>query len=207
MKRQCIVRVVCGAVLLTALFCARLLAQGDLVPPGPPAATQKSLQEIWDKLDGVEQNGQSIWFKVDLLQQQVAGLVSTLNAIQAENARLSAMLLSLGTASGAFPWSVAVVGEPTFGGGNPSLAFTPEGNTAVSHYDVLTGSLAFSLRDGATWQTETVDNSATLVGKYGEARALRPAESGAFTVTLAPATSRTGAKSPNSTGSPAGPAG
>ena len=29
-------------------------AQGDLIPPGPPAPTMKSLQEIWDKVGGLE---------------------------------------------------------------------------------------------------------------------------------------------------------
>lgn len=48
--------------LSTALLASSLFAfsQGDLTPPGAPAPTQKSLQEIWDKIDFLEAENESL---------------------------------------------------------------------------------------------------------------------------------------------------
>ena len=48
-------------------------AQGDLTPPaGPPRATQKSLQEIWDKMELLDSRVEALGAQVDSLNGQVS---------------------------------------------------------------------------------------------------------------------------------------
>jgi sulfatase modifying factor 1 len=55
--------VVCGQ--------SALRAQGALTPPGAPAPTQKSLQELWDKLQATENRVQTLSQTVDALTYQL----------------------------------------------------------------------------------------------------------------------------------------
>jgi sulfatase modifying factor 1 len=54
------------AVVLGLLGQPNLLAQGTLTPPGSPAPSQKSLQELWEKLEALSQKVETL---TPLLQQ------------------------------------------------------------------------------------------------------------------------------------------
>jgi formylglycine-generating enzyme len=56
-----------------------LHAQGALTPPGAPAPTQKSLQELWDKLEATQQQVQTLTQTTNATQQQVQTLSQTLS--------------------------------------------------------------------------------------------------------------------------------
>src|SRR5262245_18616605 len=66
-----------SCLLPRVLICASLLAtidlraQGSLTPPGTPAPTQKSLQQIWDKLGAVETRAAALEHQSVALQSEV----------------------------------------------------------------------------------------------------------------------------------------
>jgi hypothetical protein len=88
-------------VVSGALLCPALRAQGTLTPPGAPAPTQKSLQEIYDRVV----------------------------ALEARNQQLENVLLGLAQAQGTLPWSFSTVASPS--PGRSSIATTPAGRPAV----------------------------------------------------------------------------
>src|SRR5882757_8015532 len=75
-------RPIVSLVALSSVFllpCA-LFSQGDLTPPGAPTPTQKSLQEIWDKIGGLETKNAQLQALTTQLQTQVSLLAaSTVN--------------------------------------------------------------------------------------------------------------------------------
>ena len=115
---------------------ASLFAQGPLAPPGPPAPTQKSLQEIWDKIGGLESTLAAQQQQITLLQQQ--------NSILLESAGVPV------------PWrlmTVALHGEA----GLQALAYSREGKPAIAYYDPTGGDLKYAAYDGTSWQVTPVD--------------------------------------------------
>lgn len=125
-------------LLLCTLFTFPLFAQGPLSPEGPPAPTQKSLQEIWDKIGNLESAVTSQRQQIGLLQQQ--------NAILLENAGV------------VIPWRVTTVdgiGEVAPRG----LAFSPSGQPAIAYYDTAADDLKYAAFNGNSWQITPVDQT------------------------------------------------
>ncbi|MFN0125064.1 MAG: hypothetical protein ACKV19_00060 [Verrucomicrobiales bacterium] len=113
------------STLITLVTASLLPAQGPLTPPGAPAPTQKSLQEIWDKIGALEaQNA----------------------ALQTQNENLTNLLLSIGEATGAIPWQLTTVDSTGSVGQTASLVFTPGGQPAISYFDVTNGDLKYAVR-------------------------------------------------------------
>ncbi|MEI8242156.1 MAG: hypothetical protein WCI17_02695 [bacterium] len=125
-----------------------LLAQGSLTPPGAPAPTMKSLQEIWNKIAGIEST-------VSTQQARIAVLQAQNNALQKQ---ASLMLLNAGVS---LPWNISTVDDTEdvgyfaslafstvdstgFVGTYASLAFGPDGQPAIAYYDLTNTKLAFA---------------------------------------------------------------
>ena len=122
-------------ILALAATTALAFSQGPLLPPGAPAPTQKSLEEIWNKIGVLEAQNSS-------LQVQLSA-VSGLNAISA--------------AGMALPWNLETVDAAGFTGYFTSLAFSPDGQPAISYYDGTNGDLRFARFNGTSWATAAVD--------------------------------------------------
>lgn len=117
---------------------AHIHAQGPLTPPGAPAPTQKSLQEIWDKIGALEaQNA----------------------ALQTQNQNLSNLLMSIGQANGAIPWQITTVDSTGNLGSYGSLAITPDGQPAISYWSFSNFDLKYAVFNGSIWTHTTVDGT------------------------------------------------
>lgn len=130
-------------LLLCSLPTASLFAQGPLAPPGPPAPTQKSLQEIWDKIGGLESAVAAQQQQITLLQQQ--------NSLLLESAGVPV------------PWRLVTV-APRGEVGVQALAFSPDGKPAIAYYEPTGGDLKYAAFNGTSWQITPVD-STDNVGK------------------------------------------
>ena len=150
---------VLALILLPSSFC---FAQGPLPPPGAPAPTMKSLQEIWDKIGNLETQVGALLTLNEVLQTQHAALQSTVTGLQTQNQNLTNLLLSIGQTTGALPWGITFVDHAGNFGGFPSLAFTPGGNPAISYYDRNTTDLKYAVFNGSTWTTSTVDSGVVI---------------------------------------------
>lgn len=126
-----------------------LRAQGALTPPGPPAPTQHSLEELYSLLIGQ--------------QAQLSQLQGQLTRFQLENRLLFYY-------NDALAWINTLI----VGGGNTgaqaSVAFprtpsAPLGRPAIAYFDVGSGSLnyAYNFADDTQWSAYTVDASG---GRY-----------------------------------------
>ena len=139
METKILFAAVSSFILLNSAF-----GQGALTPPGAPAPTMKTLQEIWDKLGALEtQNSQ----------------------LQTLTAKLEKELTFLSAATVNFPWNVSTIEIAGNVGQYTSLAFDPAGQPAIAHYDAGNGFLKITRYDGATWTPTTVDNVGN-VGQY-----------------------------------------
>ncbi len=125
---------------LILLTTAGLFGQGALTPPGAPAPTQKSLQEIWNKIGVLEAQNTT-------LQAQTTG-------IQAQNQLLTSLL---GSAGVNFAWNIKTVDAVGVTGSYTSLAFGPDVQPAISYYDTTNGDLRFARFNGSSWVATTVD--------------------------------------------------
>lgn len=133
--------------LILVLTTVTAFSQGSLLPPGAPAQTQKSLQEIWDKIGVVEaQNAQ--------LQAQNLLLKSQLTT--------ATLLDAVSPAGLALPWNLRSVDSV---GADTSLAFGLDGQPAISYYDNTNQDLKIARFNGSIWSVSTVD-SAGAVGLY-----------------------------------------
>ena len=126
--------------LLAALSGAEsLIAQGSLTPPaGTPGPQMKSLQELWDKLQMIENQNTTLQAYVGLLMAD-AGISLT--------------------------WQISTVASAGDIGEYPSLAFGPDGQPAIACYERTSGDLKLARFDGANWTVETVDSTGD-VGQY-----------------------------------------
>ncbi len=115
-------------------------SQGPLLPPGAPEPTQKSLQEIWNK--------------IGVLEAQNTTLQAQNTSIQAQNQLLTSLL---GSAGVNFGWNIKTVDAVGFTGTYTSLAFSLDGQPAISYYDITNGDLRFARFNGRIWATTTVD--------------------------------------------------
>lgn len=119
-------------------------AQGELTPTSPPAATMKSLQELWDEM-------RSLRSRVDSSQASSEALL--LNIARAQGLNVSNV------------WQTQRADTNENIGSYTSLAFTPAGQPAISYYNDSPDDLMYAEYDGSAWQTQTVD-SANDVGRY-----------------------------------------
>jgi hypothetical protein len=126
--------------LILSLTTAAAFSQGSLTPPGAPAPTQKSLQEIWDKIGAVE--AQNLLLKSQLTSASLMDAVSPTGL--------------------ALPWNLSTVDSV---GSETSLAFGPDGHPAISYYDVINEDLKFARFNGSVWLIFAVD-SAGNVGRF-----------------------------------------
>ncbi len=116
-----------GATLIAGLLASTAFSQGSLTPPaGAPGPTQKTLQQIWDKIDALE--------------TQARGLQDQVGTLQNDNAALGLLLDNAGVA---LPWRTTVATNTlveyflnatnhSYFSGSLSLAFSPKGTAAIS---------------------------------------------------------------------------
>ena len=71
------------AIIISLGTTAALLAQGSMFPPGNPMPTQKSLQQIWDKIGEVQTNVTNTTSQVTALQTELSNVKSELAALKA----------------------------------------------------------------------------------------------------------------------------
>ena len=134
-KTACTAALIVG---LSLLHLPRAFAQGSLTPPpGPPAPTMKSLQEIWDKIDALETRAAALETQNTLLQSANSQLVRQVGLLAASTVN--------------FAWVVSTVAP----GREPSLAFGPNGQPAIAF---TTGGpqIRFAQFDGTTWIVDDV---------------------------------------------------
>ena len=109
-------------ILALAATTSLAFSQGPLLPPGAPAPTQKSLQEIWNK--------------IGVLEAQNSSLQVQLSAVSGQNA--------ISAAGMALPWNIKTVDSLGSVGSFTSLAFGPDGLPAISYYDNTNFDLKFA---------------------------------------------------------------
>lgn len=114
---------------------------GDLTPPGSPAPTMKTLQEIWDRLGSLE------------------------NQVQAQRSESAAQALLLESAGVSLPWNTVVI--TNLGGAfyNYSLNYvlSPQGSPAVYWRMGIENVFAQHTGTGWTFSSDTEDE--TIVGQ------------------------------------------
>lgn len=162
-----------GVTVILAAPLAR--AQGSLSPPGAPAPTMKTLQELWDKVS-VQQAALASLSRQNSLLLAANGVNLPWNfrnapspsgpldlAFDAEGRATVAYIDSLGAIrlarfDGA-AWTGEEVAPDSTGLNGISLAFAPDGTPAMAFQaNTLGGSeIGYAYYDGSTWQTETVD--------------------------------------------------
>ena len=120
-----------------------LLAQGPLDPPAAPASTMKSLQEIWDKIGGLETQA---------------------SQLATQNAQLQKQLSLLAAATVNFPWNFSTVVSGA-SRRNITLAFGQDGQPAVAYQNTTNADLGIARFDGTQW-TQTIIDSAGTVGEH-----------------------------------------
>jgi hypothetical protein len=142
-------------LLVLTVTTALAAGQGSLTPPGAPAPTMKSLQEIWDQISIIEASNQSLQSLLTNQQQQ-------LNVLQQQNSLL------LEDAAVVLPWDIDHV---AYGGYWPALTFTPAGRPAIACMQEPAKVIVYAEFDGATWQM----SNATEIYSYLPALAFTPA--------------------------------
>lgn len=132
------VAVVLVSMVVLLSSASHLRAQGALTPPGAPAPSMKTIQQLWDRLGQVEaaQAGQAAFMQ---------------NISQQNSVILSALGVTL-------PWAIKSL--PSFDlPGNPSLAFAPDGETSIAVSQAFIGytnRVYFMRKTGSTWTSEVL---------------------------------------------------
>lgn len=137
---------------LTALLLpVPLLAQGPLDPPaGPPVASMKTLQEIWDRVGLLET--QLATAQADLTRTR-----ADLTLVKADNQLLTG-LFSASASSLSLPWNIVTVDSANSVGTFLSMAFSPAGQPAIAYYKISGADLKFASYNGSTWEIEEADS-------------------------------------------------
>jgi len=132
------------ALLLMLAWAPHAFSQGSLTPPGGPAPSMKSLQQIWDKLEDLESDNAS-------LKSQVAGF-------ETQQSLLTSVVLEEFEVD--LPWEITTI---DLGSRDCSLAFDHKGFPAISFRDTNGGqNLRLARYDGIEWTVETVHNVSAL---------------------------------------------
>ena len=105
-------------LLVNTITCTGLFAQGALAPAGPPAPGMKSLQEIWDRIGGLEAT--------------LAALEAEIGELETRNASNLALFLS--SLGGSLPFQLSTVDSTGNVGRYTSLAFRHGGEPDISYY-------------------------------------------------------------------------
>ena len=113
------------AAALWLLAVPALLGQGNLTPPGTPAPTMKSLQEIWEK--------------VGVLETTVTEQRAQITEIKQQN------ILLLESHGVSFPFQLTIADSAGNVGEHTALAFTPGGQPAISYHDRTNGDLKYAV--------------------------------------------------------------
>ena len=129
---------------LLLLTPASALAQGPETPTAAPGPTQKSLQEIWDKVGVLEVQNTH-------LQTQNQYLRTQLTAVALQQAVTPAGL--------ALPWNIQIVDSADDVGFNPSLAIGPDGQPAIAYFDNTNDDLKYAHYNGTTWEITVIESS------------------------------------------------
>ena len=159
-------------ILIGLLLTAVAGAQGPLPPPGAPAPTMKTLQELWDKLSAQQA-------AVHAASRQNSLILSALGITLPwlfEDGPASSGPLSLafdpdGRATVAYietfgaiklarfdgaSWTITDVAPDNTGAHVISLAFGPDGRPGMA-FKTWAGNLGYATHDGSAWQIETAD--------------------------------------------------
>lgn len=140
-------------------------AKGPLEPPaGPPAASMRSLQEIWTRVGTLET-------QLSTAQADLTLTLNDLTRVRSDNQLLTALLSTSATGI-ALPWNLATVDDV---GSQTSLAFAPDGNPCLSYLDGTNNNLKFARFNGSIWTSVIVDpggvvgdNSSLAFGPDGQ---------------------------------------
>lgn len=136
-----------AALLLAPCSIPRALAQGgSLTPPGAPAPTMRSLQEIWDKIGVLEAQNTAQQAQITVLQNQGPRMHYA--------------------SGGSLPWVISTVDSADWVGEHTSLAFTPGGQPAISYLDATNRNLKYAVFNGSSWAATIVDGSLSIVGDF-----------------------------------------
>lgn len=139
--------------------------QGALQPPpGPPEATQKSLEEIWDRLGTIGEKASTLESSLEASQAGIAALTDSQAAIDSDLAALESdagqqQLLLAVAFQERLPWRLTDTNSGAPSASEHDLALGPDGIPAVAYPDVVSGGLRFATFDGATWTSELIDTS------------------------------------------------
>lgn len=167
-NRHMLHRVLLAGLLLAS--CAS--AQGPLAPPGGPAPTMKTLQELWDKLSAQQaalnaatrQNSlilSALGINLPWLFENGPTSTGPLSlAFDPDGRPTVAYIQAFGAIklarfNGSF-WSVEDVAPDSTGQLGISLAFGPDGKPAIAFVSYA-GDIRYAYHDGSVWQIETVD--------------------------------------------------
>lgn len=131
-------------LLALSLPSAALRGQGSLTPPGPPAPTQKSLQEIWDRVSLLEQQNTALRAEVTMLTKGNRLLLGSVFQEQ-------------------LPWMIERLPAAHLREPRMSLAFGPDGNPALS-LEHPSGGQGFAQRGPGGWSITRVDPVAQQAG-------------------------------------------
>ena len=123
MKANTTLPLIAAVLLLPSTYC---FGQGALTPPGAPASSQKTLQQIWDHIGTLE-----------------ATVTNRQTLIQQQNTMIDSLAAILGAS---LPWTLTTVDSTVGVGFYTSLAFTPGGQPAISYWDGANGGLKFAIR-------------------------------------------------------------
>ncbi len=168
--------------LLTLVSICTAHAQGPLTAPGAPGPEMKSLQEIWDKIGGLEAQNRQL--KTALQNQQAltaaqaeqTGLVNpswSIRQIYAGSTHSHSMSISSNgiaqvaaldgglklITQGDGKWVVSVIDDTIGGtsGGNCSIQHHPlNGMPGIAYYDVTNGDLKYAEQGSGGWVITTV---------------------------------------------------
>ena len=130
---------------LSILLLPHAFGQGALTPPpGPPAPTMKSLQQIWDKIDGLE--------------ARTAVLEMQNSTLRTQNLQIAQLLGTLASTAGRFSWLLSEPAVALGGTGNSWLAYAPDGRPTMVVFNYLTNDVVFARFNGVQWDLTTVEH-------------------------------------------------
>ena len=149
MKKQII-----SLALVTAIAITPLRAEGPLTPPGAPAPTMKTLQELWDKLGDIETRLATL--EGTTTATAAAVTESTATSASETESMFSGLASALGL-SATYTWTTSVVDTSTEAGKYSSLAYNPlTSQPAIAYYNAGSGTLRFAQYNGSSWDKESI---------------------------------------------------